>query len=81
MTFSVDIFSRFIDNYGDISIPLRLAKGLYIEHGVSSNVFLTINKLSQQILEKNLFNENINIFDIFFNSLWFFPNIYKKHKY
>ena len=48
--------SRFIDNYGDISIPLRLAKGLYIEHGVSSNVFLTINKLSQQILEKNLFN-------------------------
>ena len=59
MTFSVDIFSRFIDNYGDISIPLRLAKGLYIEHGVSSNVFLTINQLSQQILKKNLFSISI----------------------
>jgi len=74
MTFSVDIFSRFIDNYGDISIPLRLAKGLYIEHGVSSNVFLTINKLSQQILEKNLFNENINIFDIDKMDNNFIPN-------
>jgi len=74
MTFSVDIFSRFIDNYGDISIPLRLAKGLYIEHGVSSNVFLTINKLSQQILEKNLFNENINIFNIDKMDNNFIPN-------
>jgi hypothetical protein len=34
MRFSVDIFSRFIDNYGDISIPLRLAHGLFIDHGV-----------------------------------------------
>ena len=64
MTFSVDIFSRFIDNYGDISIPLRLAHGLYIDHGVTSNVFLTSNELAQKILDKNLFNENINIFDI-----------------
>ena len=64
MTFSIDIFSRFIDNYGDISIPLRLAHGLYIDHGVTSNVFLTSNELTQKILDKNLFNENINIFDI-----------------
>ena len=64
MTFSVDIFSRFIDNYGDISIPLRLAHGLYVDHGVTSNVFLTSNELAQKILDKNLFNENINIFDI-----------------
>jgi len=64
MTFSVDIFSRFIDNYGDISIPLRLAHGLYIDHGVTSNVFLTSNEFTQKILDKNLFNENINIFDI-----------------
>ena len=64
MTFSVDIFSRFIDNYGDISIPLRLAHGLFIDHGVTSNVFLTSNDLTQKVLDKNLFNENINIFDI-----------------
>ena len=64
MTFSVDIFSRFIDNYGDISIPLRLAHGLYIDHGVLSNVFITSNELTQKILDKNLFNENINILDI-----------------
>jgi hypothetical protein len=64
MTFSVDIFSRFIDNYGDISIPLRLAHGLYIDHGVTSNVFLTSNELTQKILDKNFFNENINIIDI-----------------
>ena len=64
MTFSVDIFSRFIDNYGDISIPLRLAHGLFIDHGVTSNVFLTSNELTQKVLDKNLFNENINIFDI-----------------
>ena len=64
MTFSIDIFSRFIDNYGDISIPLRLAHGLFIDHGVTSNVFLTSNELTQKVLDKNLFNENINIFDI-----------------
>jgi len=64
MTFTVDIFSRFIDNYGDISIPLRLAHGLYIDHGVSSKVFFTSNKLTQKILDKNSFNENINILDI-----------------
>jgi len=64
MRFSVDIFSRFIDNYGDISIPLRLAHGLFIDHGVTSNVFLTSNELTQKVLDKNLFNENINIFDI-----------------
>ena len=74
MTFSVDIFSRFIDNYGDISIPLRLAHGLYIDHGVTSNVFLTSNELTQKILDKNLFNENINILDIDKMDNNFLPN-------
>jgi len=74
MTFSVDIFSRFIDNYGDISIPLRLAHGLYIDHGVTSNVFLTSNELTQKILDKNLFNENINIIDIDNMDNNFLPN-------
>lgn len=74
MTFSVDIFSRFIDNYGDISIPLRLAHGLYIDHGVTSNVFLTSNELTQKILDKNLFKENINIIDIDKMDNNFLPN-------
>jgi len=74
MTFSIDIFSRFIDNYGDISIPLRLAHGLYIDHGVTSNVFLTSNELTQKILDKNLFNENINIIDIDNMDNNFLPN-------
>ena len=74
MTFSVDIFSRFIDNYGDISIPLRLANGLYVDHGVTSNVFLTSNELTQKILDKNLFNENINILDIDKMDNNFLPN-------
>tara|TARA_B100000035_G_scaffold298451_1_gene292235 strand:- start:8448 stop:9416 length:969 start_codon:yes stop_codon:yes gene_type:complete len=74
MTFSVDIFSRFIDNYGDISIPLRLAHGLYVDHGVTSNVFLTSNELVQKILDKNLFNENINIIDIAKTDNNFLPN-------
>jgi len=74
MTFSIDIFSRFIDNYGDISIPLRLAHGLYINHGVTSNVFLTSNELTQKILDKNLFNENINIIDIDNMDNNFLPN-------
>ena len=74
MTFSVDIFSRFIDNYGDISIPLRLAHGLYIDHGVLSNVFITSNELTQKILDKNLFNENINILDIDKMDNNFLPN-------
>jgi len=74
MTFSVDIFSRFIDNYGDISIPLRLAHGLYVDHGVTSNVFLTSNELTQKILDKNLFNENINIIDIDNMDNNFLPN-------
>ena len=74
MTFSVDIFSRFIDNYGDISIPLRLAHGLYIDHGVTSNVFLTSNELTQKILDKNFFNENINIIDIDKMDNNFLPN-------
>jgi hypothetical protein len=74
MTFSVDIFSRFIDNYGDISIPLRLAHGLYIDHGVTSNVFLTSNELTQKILDKNLFNENNNILDIDKMDNNFLPN-------
>ena len=59
MTFSVDIFSRFIDNYGDISIPLRLAHGLYIDHGVTSNVFLTSNELTQKVLDKNILKKMI----------------------
>ena len=74
MTFSVDIFSRFIDNYGDISIPLRLAHGLFIDHSVTSNVFLTSNELTQKILDKNLFNENINIIDIDKMDNNFLPN-------
>ena len=74
MTFSVDIFSRFIDNYGDISIPLRLAHGLYTDHSVTSNVFFTYNELTQKILDKNLFNENINIFDIDKMDKSFLPN-------
>jgi hypothetical protein len=74
MTFSVDIFSRFIDNYGDISIPLRLAHGLYVDHGVTSNVFLSSNELTQKILDKNLFNENINILDIDKMDNNFLPN-------
>jgi hypothetical protein len=74
MTFAIDIFSRFIDNYGDISIPLRLAHGLYIDHGVTSNVFLTSNELTQKILDKNLFNENINIIDIDNMDNNFLPN-------
>jgi len=74
MTFFVDIFSRFIDNYGDISIPLRLAHGLYIDHGVTSNVFLTSNELTKKILDKNLFNENINIIDIDKMDNNFLPN-------
>jgi len=74
MTFSVDIFSRFIDNYGDISIPLRLAHGLFIDHSVTSNVFLTSNELTQKILDKNLFNENINIIDIDKMGNNFLPN-------
>jgi len=74
MTFSVDIFSRFIDNYGDISIPLRLAHGLYVDHGVTSNVFLTSNYLTQKILDKGLYKENINVLD--FNNIKknFLPN-------
>ena len=74
MTFSVDIFSRFIDNYGDISIPLRLAHGLFIDHSVTSNVFLTSNEITQKILDKNLFNENINIIDIDKMDNNFLPN-------
>jgi len=74
MTFSVDIFSRFIDNYGDISIPLRLAHGLFIDHGVTSNVFLTHNQLTQKILDKNLFNDDINIIDIDKMDNNFLPN-------
>ncbi len=74
MTFSVDIFSRFIDNYGDISIPLRLAHGLYIDYGVTSNVFLTSHELTQKILDKNLFNEKINIIDIDNMDKNFLPN-------
>ena len=74
MTFSVDIFSRFIDNYGDISIPLRLAHGLFIDHSVTSNVFLTSNELTQKFLDKNLFNENINIIDIDKMDNNFLPN-------
>lgn len=74
MTFSVDIFSRFIDNYGDISIPLRLARGLYIEYGVFSNVFINSNNFTQKILDKNLFNKNINICDVDKMNNKFVPN-------
>ena len=74
MTFSIDIFSRFIDNYGDISIPLRLAHGLYFDHGVTSNVFVTSNELTQKILDKNLYNDDINILDIDKMDNNFLPN-------
>ena len=48
--------------------------GFILNHGVTSNVFLTSNELTQKILDKNLFNENINIIDIDKMDNNFLPN-------
>jgi len=38
----VDIFSRFIDNYGDLTIPVRLANGLADKYDVSVNLYISM---------------------------------------
>jgi hypothetical protein len=60
----VDIFSRFIDNYGDLTIPVRLANGLSDKYDVSVNLYISMKDNTRRILSNNQINSNIAIIDI-----------------
>jgi hypothetical protein len=60
----VDIFSRFIDNYGDLTIPVRLANGLADKYDVSVNLYISMKDNTRRILSNNQINSNIAIIDI-----------------
>lgn len=58
----VDIFSRKIDNYGDLSIPLRLA--LFLSKYVKVRLFLSFDFTTKKIISLNKFQNNVSFFDI-----------------
>lgn len=60
----VDIFSRFIDNYGDLTIPVRLANGLADKYDVSVNLYISMKDNTRRIFSNNQINSNIAIIDI-----------------
>ena len=54
-------------------------------NGKTKKIIISKKDTSEDLLLKKIKNDekiyDIYIFNIFFNSLWFFYNIYKKHKY
>ena len=58
----VDIFSKKIDNYGDLSIPLRLA--LILGEQAKVRLFLSFDFATRKIISLNKFHKNVSFFDI-----------------
>ena len=58
----IDIFSKKIDNFGDLSIPLRLAS--ILGEYTKVRLFLSIDFTTKKIISLNKFPKNISFFDI-----------------
>ena len=64
MNTGIDIFSEYIDNFGDLTIPIRLANDLASLYEEKVNLFISINDLSKEVLRINRLHKNINLYDL-----------------
>jgi hypothetical protein len=54
MNTRIDIFSEYIDNFGDLTIPIRLANELAYLYEEKVNLFISINDVSKEVLRINI---------------------------
>ena len=64
MNTRIDIFSEYIDNFGDLTIPIRLANELAYLYEENVNLFISINDVSKEVLRINRLHKNINLYDL-----------------
>ncbi|MFZ9819972.1 MAG: elongation factor P maturation arginine rhamnosyltransferase EarP, partial [Methylophilaceae bacterium] len=64
MNTRIDIFSEYIDNFGDLTIPIRLANELAFLYEEKVNLFISINDVSKEVLRINRLHKNINLYDL-----------------
>ena len=64
MNTTIDIFSEYIDNFGDLTIPIRLANDLATLYQQKVNLFISINEISSEVLRINRLHKNINIYNL-----------------
>jgi uncharacterized repeat protein (TIGR03837 family) len=61
---SIDIFSKYIDNFGDLTIAIRIANEFSKSYEFSINLFITKNKSLETLLKLNPVHKNILIRNI-----------------
>lgn len=71
---SIDIFSKYIDNFGDLTVAIRIANEFSKSYEFSINLFITKNKSLETLLKLNPVHKNILIRNIDYKDEVYVPS-------